>query len=199
MAGRTKSRQPRTKPAEERREELMDAAQRLFLKRGVDRTTVEEITSGANVAKGTFYLYFSSKEEVLAALGRRFADRVLEKIQSAVAQKNREDWRGKLGAWARAGVAGYLEAIQLHDIVFYGALPRSREGLVQNILIDDLATLLEAGADSQAWRIQDPRATAVFLFSGLHGAVDFACAQRGRIDSQRTAREVQNLFFRVAV
>src|ERR1035438_2043651 len=56
---------PRTKPPETRRDELMNAAERLFLSEGVAATTIEQITSAAAVAKGTFYLYFSSKDDVL--------------------------------------------------------------------------------------------------------------------------------------
>ena len=54
----------------------MDAAEKLFLEQGVAPTTVEQITDGAGVAKGTFYLYFSSKEDILSALGDRFGDHV---------------------------------------------------------------------------------------------------------------------------
>ncbi|UIY23207.1 TetR/AcrR family transcriptional regulator [Rhizobium leguminosarum] len=43
----------------------MTAAERLFLEKGVELTTIEEITTGAGVAKGTFYLHFSSKADVL--------------------------------------------------------------------------------------------------------------------------------------
>src|SRR6202167_3625271 len=99
---------PRTKPAVERREELMNAAQRLFLKYGVGPTTIEQITSGADVAKGTFYLYFSSKEDILAALGQHFAEGLLAGINAAIAARPNQDWKGKLATWARAGMAGYL-------------------------------------------------------------------------------------------
>lgn len=54
----------RTKPATERRNDLMDAAERLFLEHGVLHTTIEQICNLAKVAKGTFYIYFASKEEV---------------------------------------------------------------------------------------------------------------------------------------
>src|ERR1700691_2285953 len=94
---------PRTKPAEERREELMNAAQRLFLKHGVGPTTIEQITTGAAVAKGTFYLYFSSKEDVLAALRGRFGQDLTARIKTAVARNGHDDWRGKLASWAEAG------------------------------------------------------------------------------------------------
>lgn len=50
------------------REQLLLAAWHHFRDKGFDDTTVEEITDSADVAKGTFFNYFSSKEEVLAAL-----------------------------------------------------------------------------------------------------------------------------------
>ena len=49
--------------------------------------SIEHITSAAGVAKGTFYLYFSSKDDVLAALADRFAQKLLERIKTAVAEK----------------------------------------------------------------------------------------------------------------
>src|ERR1700691_2238374 len=110
MPTKSKSR-PRTKPPEERREELMNAARRLFLEHGVAETTIEQITSGADVAKGTFYLYFSCKEDVLAALRDRFGQELLTKIKAEIAKKKCDDWKGKLAAWADAGVTGYLESI----------------------------------------------------------------------------------------
>jgi AcrR family transcriptional regulator len=195
MRARIKSR-PRTKQPEERRDELMNAAQRLFLKQGVPSTTIEQITSGADVAKGTFYLYFSSKEEILAALGDRFGQKHLEGIKAAIAAKPKEDWRKRLATWASACFTGYLDSIQLHDIVFYGSLPRTREGLVDNAVIDHLSDLLQAGMKARAWSVEDPRFTAVFLFSGLHAVVDDAYMKEKRINRSRLAQRVEQLFFR---
>jgi len=191
----TKSR-PRTQPPEVRREELMNAARRLFLKQGVGPTTIDQITAAAKVAKGTFYLYFSSKDAVLAALGDRFAEEHLAKIKAATNAKPSGDWKGKLAAWAAAGVATYLDSIRLHDILFFGSLPPTREGLVDNIVIDHLAELLRAGAAAQAWFVDDPRLTAVFLFSGLHAAVDDAYTKEKRVNRARLTQRLQLLLFR---
>src|SRR5271156_7232408 len=155
MSAASKSR-PRTKPPEERREELMNAAQRLFLKHGAEPTTIEQITTGAAVAKGTFYLYFSSKEDVLAALRGRFGQELLERIRTAVAQIREGDWKGKLAAWAAAGVDGYLDSAQLHDILFYGSRPPTRTGLVKNVIIDHLAEFLRGGVAAGGWARDDP-------------------------------------------
>ena len=187
---------PRTKPPEQRRHELMNAAKRLFLARGVGSTTIEQITSSADVAKGTFYLYFSSKEDVLAALGERYGGELLVKIKAAIAEKREEDWKGKLAAWARTCVTGYLDSIQLHDILFYGSRPATREGLVDNILIDHLFDLLRAGAEARAWTIDDARLTAVYLFTGLHGVVDDAHSKEKRVNRGRLADRMERLCFR---
>ncbi|EJC76584.1 transcriptional regulator [Rhizobium leguminosarum bv. trifolii WSM2012] len=163
---------PRTKPAEERRDELMVSAERLFLEKGLEQTTVEEITTGAGVAKGTFYLHFSSKADVLQALRVRFVQGVLDGIVAAVERRRQEDWRGKLAAWSRACATGYLDAAGLHHLAFVATAPTTREGLSRNILIDHLSELLAAGAAGKTWSVDDPRFTAVFLFNALHGVVN---------------------------
>jgi AcrR family transcriptional regulator len=187
---------PRTKPAEARRDELMNAAQFLFLKRGVANTAIEQITARAQVAKGTFYLYFSSKEDILDALGKRFAENLLTGIKAAVDQKPEHHWKGKLAAWSAACLTHYLDSLRLHDVIFYSFRPRTREGLVDNIIIDHLEWLLRAGANARAWKVEDPRFTAVFLFSALHGLIDFTAAREKRPNRLQLRRRVEQFFFR---
>jgi AcrR family transcriptional regulator len=174
----------------------MDAALRLFLAQGVGPTTIEQITAGASVAKGTFYLHFSSKEDVLAALRERFVQELHEGIDAAVSQRASEDWRGKLEAWAGASIDGYLDALPLHDIVFHEFHPHSREKHSDNILIAHLSELLEAGKAAGAWRVEDSRFTAVFLFHGFHGIVDDALVAEKRVNRGRLARKLASVFFR---
>ena len=174
----------------------MNAAQRLFLKRGVGPTTIEQITTGAAVAKGTFYLYFSSKEDVLAALRGRFGKDLAARIRTAVVQNKEEDWERKLSAWAAAGVAGYLDSAQLHDILFYASRPPARKGLVKNPIIDGLVELLQGGVAAGAWSVDDPEFTAVFLFNGLHSVVDHAQTTEKRVDRIRLTHRSQRLCLR---
>lgn len=59
-----------TMQAEEggRREQLLTAAREVLAEYGYERTTVSSIATRANVAQGTFYLYFPSKESLPGAL-----------------------------------------------------------------------------------------------------------------------------------
>jgi AcrR family transcriptional regulator len=163
---------PRTKPSAERRDDLMNAAERLFLDQGFDHTTVEDITRGADVAKGTFYLQFSSKADILDALRQRFVQILLDAVQGAVAACDTGDMPGRLAAWARHCAITYLETARLHHLVFVAAPPASRAGLARNPLVDELALLLKRGSALGGWTVEDPHLTAVFLFNALHGAVN---------------------------
>jgi AcrR family transcriptional regulator len=192
---RTRTVVPRTKPASVRREELLSAARQLFLEQGIGPTTVEDITARAGVAKGSFYLQFASKEALIEALRERFARDLLRGVEQAVAGVPGEDWKKKLSAWTRAAVAGYLESMRLHDLIFYAARPPDSAGMTDNPLIDHLLGVLLAGAHARAWQLDNPRDTAVFLFNGMHGIVE-AHARKAEPEAQRVARQVEWLFFR---
>lgn len=53
---------------EKKRNDLLDAAYKLFTVIGYSETTITQIAKKAGVAKGTFYLYFKSKEDIREAL-----------------------------------------------------------------------------------------------------------------------------------
>lgn len=59
---------------------LVDSALKLFTSSGVDATTIEEITEGADLGKGTFYRHFSGKGEIMAALFEGAVGRLIEGI-----------------------------------------------------------------------------------------------------------------------
>lgn len=63
-----------SKEYKERRNEILDTAGKLFSMKGYNKCTVNDILGAVGIAKGTFYYYFESKEEVLDAI----IDRVTE-------------------------------------------------------------------------------------------------------------------------
>jgi len=69
-----------TKLPEVRREELLEVASALFLEKGIAATSVGDITDRAKVARGTFYLYFQSKDELVSVLWQRYVDGFLQVI-----------------------------------------------------------------------------------------------------------------------
>ena len=64
------------KDAAERRNEILDVAERLFCTRGYDQTSTNDILAEIGIARGTLYYHFTSKEDILDAM----IDRILDEI-----------------------------------------------------------------------------------------------------------------------
>ena len=65
------------KSAEERREEILDAARALFWEKGYDSTSVTDIMKAVGIAKGTLYYHFASKEEIMNAIIERVTNNMV--------------------------------------------------------------------------------------------------------------------------
>lgn len=72
------------KSAEERRQDILAAAIRLFSEKGFNETTVDDVAEKAGVAKGTIYIYFRSKEHILIALKRQFQEGLETRVAEVV-------------------------------------------------------------------------------------------------------------------
>jgi AcrR family transcriptional regulator len=69
------------KPPAVRRAELIDCAQALFLAKGYERTTINDVIVATRLSKGAFYHHFRAKEDLLEAIAERFARQALERAQ----------------------------------------------------------------------------------------------------------------------
>lgn len=56
---------------EEKENKLLNSAYNLFIKKGINNTSIQDIVDDAGVAKGTFYLYFSDKYKLQEALVKK--------------------------------------------------------------------------------------------------------------------------------
>lgn len=72
------------KNPEVRRTELLDCAQALFLARGYEQASLNDVIAAAGISKGAFYHYFSSKEALLEALAERFTAVALASVQDII-------------------------------------------------------------------------------------------------------------------
>ncbi len=69
-----------------RTREILAAARRLMQHRGVEAVTMEEIAAAAGVAKGTVYLYFHGKEDLIQALMSQVGENLIQDLETLLAQ-----------------------------------------------------------------------------------------------------------------
>jgi len=75
------------KKAEERRNEILDAADELFTQKGFDGTSTSNILEKVGIARGTLYYHFKSKEDIMDALIERYTSTMLAKAKNVAADK----------------------------------------------------------------------------------------------------------------
>lgn len=75
------------KEAEERRNEILDVAERLFGTKGFDNTSTNDILNEIGIARGTLYYHFKSKEDILDAMIERITARLVAKARTIAARK----------------------------------------------------------------------------------------------------------------
>ncbi len=73
------------KEAEERRNEILDVAERLFAEKGFDHTSTNDILQEIGIARGTLYYHFKSKEDILDAMIDRMTEQLLAKASAIAA------------------------------------------------------------------------------------------------------------------
>ncbi|WP_322202491.1 TetR/AcrR family transcriptional regulator [Acutalibacter intestini] len=76
------------KEAEERRNEILDVAERLFGTKGFDGTSTTDILNEIGIARGTLYYHFKSKEDILDAMIERMTGSLVAKASEIVENKD---------------------------------------------------------------------------------------------------------------
>lgn len=69
------------------RRNILDAADKLFCRNGVEKTTMEQLAAEAGYSKPTLYGYFKDKDEVYFALVLEFMEKIVVKVDKAIDDK----------------------------------------------------------------------------------------------------------------
>lgn len=181
--------------ADLRRANLIETASKLFMEKGYEATTMDEIAAGAGVAKGTLYHYFASKSELLEVLRDGFEDEVMNRVRSRVESCAADNWRGRLKAWIEAAANAYFDMSNLHDVIFFGAGMPIRSAMAHAEIIQYLVKLISDGAKAGAWQVEDEHWTALIMFYSFRGGCDEAIVGAQRAED--VYKKLFHLFLRV--
>ncbi len=101
------------KKPEERRQEIIDTAKRLFIEKGYAATQVKDIVGEINVAQGLFYYYFTSKEAIFEAVAHQYADNILNSIRVMLQASDRPAQEKLFGIFAL-----FIQSAEKEDSLF---------------------------------------------------------------------------------
>ena len=156
------------KTKEERRNEIIETAGKLFEEKGYEQTQVQDIVNEIGVAKGLFYYYFKSKDEVMEELADRYADAIIDDVHKLIDKDistfdkiNRifqifiDSAEKKSGIFM--GILNVKDGIT-HERIFFN---------VGKKMVPLVTELILSGNDNGECNCSDPKFITEFLVSGL--------------------------------
>lgn len=153
--------QRRAREKARRRTEILDAARSVFFERGFHDPTVDDVATCAEVSKGTIYLYFASKEEILAHLLLEGLEYLLAAMEAACDPEPTPPAEDALRSLALA----YLDFCQANPSYFRLIMAFDRGRFEESIPSDLYARILAEslrGLSLLAQTIQVGKATGHF-------------------------------------
>ena len=145
----------RRQPPDVRREQILDAAARVLVERGLAATTMAEVAEAASVAKGTVYLYFESKAELLAGLRARYFEEFASMLGGPPAAGGPEPRTAdRVERLVAASYDFALANHQLHHVLFHEAGYAEEDTFARARTV--LAELIETGQAAGELDVADP-------------------------------------------
>jgi TetR/AcrR family transcriptional regulator, fatty acid metabolism regulator protein len=181
-----------------RRDQIIDTARRLFGERGTTEVSMDEIAAQAGVARSTVYVYFASRDELIAACVESMYDRLKETIADVVADDASPSER------LRALVLGVLERIDESPEFFRLAMAtQATAGAAGSVAVGgalmmiglDMIRLLEelavAGKQTGDFRPDlDPERAVVLIGQQIFGALSVRAGEPDPIPAAQAADEI---------
>ena len=168
---------PRPDVSEERRNQILEAALRVFARLGFHESRMDDIAQESKLSKGALYLYYKSKDAIIAAILRFFFEQEFKRLQAFVAIEREESVTEQILSLTRELTTAMDWMQQLMPIAFefYAIAGRNQDvrQFLKGYYADyrkELARLIERGIERGEFREVDAQATAttlVALFEGL--------------------------------
>lgn len=170
-----------------RRRELIEAAERLLKARG-PAVRVDEVVREAGAAKGTFYLYFPTWDDLLETLRTRVFEAFLDSHPIPHGPDAATDWTALFCDLGEAFVDAVGVMGGLHEAIFHSDFAQRRPMPLETHPVGRLAALIRFGQASEALADVEPEPTARLLFAVLHETADAVAAGEDRQAALRAMR-----------
>jgi AcrR family transcriptional regulator len=152
---------------------ILDAAELVFAREGVQRARMEDVAGAAGVAVGTLYNYFADRNALLDALLEARSAALIERIDSAVADK-KAAFESRLEAFFQAAVEHHLQHSGMFAVYMESELllrqRAKKDRPTLRALLDRTGRLVRDGVAAGALRADDAELLPDLLVGMLRGA-----------------------------
>jgi AcrR family transcriptional regulator len=182
------------KKPEVRREEIVSAAQDLFLRNEYEKTTLQDIMRKVKIAKGTIYHYFTSKEELLEAVVKNMAHQYVSRLRTILERVEGNAMERLQALIVASNMSNEQQEVveQLHRPGNIGLHTRLL-ALMLTQMAPLYADLIRLGCAEGVFRTEHPLESAEFVLAGIQLITDVGFYPWNETDLKRRAQAVPAL------
>ncbi len=169
----------RDRERRQRRESILTAARKVFFSQGIHSATMDDVAVAAEVSKGTVYLYFASRETLLAVLLEEGLALMAEQLGQAYSPEESLSASSRLRRLARAYFDFFQAQPHYYRLMMAFEHPKFQQAVDSNLYerIVKRSTLgmsyvvraLEQGSADGDFVVENAAETAGVLWAMLHG------------------------------
>jgi AcrR family transcriptional regulator len=189
---------PRPNVSDERKSQIVSAAIEVFTEKGFDEARMDDIAEKTGLSKGTLYLYFDNKNELIMAILERIFQREFRQLESLIREgTNTIDVLRDFTQLMYSEIGALLRLIpviyQFLALAFRNDYVQRALQLYLNQYLDFLIPIIQRGIDSGELRAVDPREVAIAMGAIIEGTVLLWVYDRDAINPERHVRSGINL------
>lgn len=184
---------PRPNVSDERKNQILNAAEQVISKKGLDSTRMDDIAEETGLSKGTLYLYYKSKDDLIIAILERIFDGVFKQLDArkgstlsateAILQFTEEAIRDYKRMLRILPIAYEFLALAFRNKVVQKALSRYFKGYM-----DVLVPIIQRGIDSGEFRQVDAKEVAITAGAIYEGTVLLWVYDKTLVDMEKNIR-----------
>ncbi len=184
---------PRPDVSDERKYQILNAAEQVFTKKGLDLTRMDDIAEETGLSKGTLYLYFKSKDDLIIAI----LDRIFEGAfkQLAARKDNRLSSSEAISQFTEEAIRDYKMMLHLMPVAYEFLALAFRNTTVQKALkqyfrhyMEVLVPIIQRGIDAGEFRQMDAQEVAIAAAAIYEGTVLLWVYDNSLVDIERHIR-----------
>ena len=158
-----------------KKDQILDTSLQLFMKKGFDATSISDILSQLDIARGTLYYHFESKEAIMDAIIERLLNQVLEKIEKLMTNDSLSQTEKFMGFFTSINLTqltGDEEIVDYFNQPQNALFHEKSNRLLIKKLSPVLAQIISEGMESWLFDTPYPAETAELILVGITGFVD---------------------------
>jgi AcrR family transcriptional regulator len=184
---------PRPDVSDERKTQILNAAEQVFTKKGLDLARMDDIAEETGLSKGTLYLYFKSKDDLVIAILDRIFQSIFKQLDAR--KGSQLSATEAILQFTEEAIRDYKRMLRLMPVAYEFLALAFRNKTVQKALkqyfrhyMDVLVPIIQRGIDAGEFRQVDAQETAIAAGAIYEGTVLLWVYDSSLVDLERHIR-----------